>query len=257
MPGAFPGSGLALKLRRLRSRFGITAQHVAVRTHVPWHWRAMALGAILALVVVLASWVYDTGRRFGGFDRSASEEEISMLRQKVSEFEEETARLRAIANAADSNVQIEKTTRDQLSRQVKTLEEENTKLKENLAVFENLARGGSPDESISVSRLRVEPDSVRGHYRYRLLVSRQGEQAGQEFHGNLQIYLTVLQPGGESAMIILPRPDDPDAAKYAVTFRSFRTLEGRFQIAPEARIKRAEVRLVQGNAVKASQSVTL
>jgi hypothetical protein len=257
MSGPFAASGLALKLRRLRSRFGITAQQVAVRTHVPWHWRAMALGAILALVLVLAGWVYDTGRRFGGFDRSASEEEIGMLRQKVTELEDETARLRSIANAGESNLQIEKTTRDQLSRQVKALEEENAKLKESLAVFENLAKGGSQGESISVSRLRVEPDGVRGHYRYRLLVSRQGEQAGQEFRGNLQIYLTVLQADGESAMIILPRPDDPDAAKFAVAFRSFRTLEGHFQIPSEARIKRVEVRLVQGNAVKASQSVTL
>jgi vacuolar-type H+-ATPase subunit I/STV1 len=257
MPGAFPGSGLALKLRRLRSRFGITAQRVAVRTHVPWHWRAMAVGAIAALALVLAGWVYDTGRRLGGFDRSASEEEIGMLRARVAELETEVSQLRSVANAGDSNLQIERTTRDQLSRQVKTLEEENNKLKENLAVFENLASGGSKGESISLSRLRVEPDGVRGSYRYRLLVSRQGEQAGQEFHGALQLYVTVLQGESESAIIFPPRPEDPDAAKFAVAFRSFRTLEGHFQIPPESRVKRVEVRLVQGNAVKASQSVTL
>jgi len=257
MFGAFAGSGLALRLRRLRSRFGITAHQVAVRTHVPWHWRVIAVGAVLVVAVLLGGWVYDTGRRFGGFDRSASDEEIGTLRQKVSELEEETARLRSITNSGESNLQIEKTTRDQLSRQVKTLEEENTKLKENLAVFENLASGGSKGESINLSRLRVEPDKERGRYRYRLLVSRQGEQAGQEFHGNLQIYLTVLQAADESAMIILPRSDDPDAARFAVTFRSFRTLEGHFQISPEARIKRVEVRLVQGNAVKASETITL
>lgn len=246
-----------MKLRRLRGRFGITAQQVAVRTHVPWHWRAIALGVVLVVAVVLGGWVYDTGRRFGGFDRSASDEEIGVLRQKVSALEEETARLRSITNASESNLQIEKTTRDQLGRQVKTLEEENAKLKESLAVFENLASGGSKGESINISRLRVEPDKERGRYRYRLLVSRQGEQANQEFHGSLQIYLTVLQAADESAMIILPRPDDPDPARFTVNFRSFRSLEGHFQIPPEARIKRVEVRLVQGNAVKASQSITL
>ena len=257
MSGPFAGSGPALKLRRLRSRFGITAQQVAVRTQVPWHWRAMAAGAAVAIVVVLASWAYDTGRRLGGFDRSASEEEIAALRQKVAGLEEEAARLRTVANAADSNLQIEKTTRDQLGRQVKTLEDENARLKENLAVFENLARGGAAGDSISLGRMRVEPDSTRGSYRYRLLVSRRGEHAGEEFRGSLQIYLTVLQDDGGSAMIILPRPEDPDAARFAVSFRSVRTLEGHFQIPPEARIKRVEIRLVQGNAVKASQSVTL
>lgn len=243
-------------LRHWRTRFGIAAPQVAVRTHVPWHWRVMAVVGIVAITVVLAGWVYDSGRRFAGYDRSASEAEIRSLRDKVAQLEAETTRLRAIANASDSNLQIERTTRDQLTRQVKNLEEENTRLKENLAVFDNLAKGGSKGESINVSRLRVEPDGMPGHYRYRLLVSRQGEQAGEEFRGNLQFYLTVLQASGDSAMIILPRPDDPDAARFAISFRSFRTVEGRFQVAPEARIKRVEVRLVQGNAVKASQSIT-
>ena len=243
-------------LRHWRTRFGITAHHVAVRTHVPWHLRAMAIIGIVAIAAVAAGWVYDSGRRFAGYDRSASETEIRTLREKVAQLEEESTRLRSIANASDSNLQIERTTRDQLSRQVKNLEEENTRLKENLAVFDNLAKGGSKGESINVSRLRVEPDGVAGHYRYRLLVSRQGEQAGEEFRGNLQFYLTVLQAGGDSAMIILPQPDDADAARFAISFRSFRTIEGRFQIAPETKIRRVEVRLVQGNAVKASQSIT-
>lgn len=254
---AFAGSGLALRLRRLRSRFGITAEQVDVRTHLPWHWRAIAAIVVLSLVFIAAGWVYDSGRRLGGFDRSASEEEIGMLRERIAELEEENARLRAIANSGESNLQIERTTRDQLSRQVKTLEDENTRLKENLAVFENLARGGSPSESVSISRLRIDPDGGSGRYRYRLLVSRQGQSAGQEFRGNLQLYLTVLRGGSESAMIILPLADDPDSARYAVTFRNFRSLEGHFRIAPEDVIKRVEVRLLQGGAVKASQSITL
>jgi hypothetical protein len=216
----------------------------------------MAAIGVATLAFVVAGWVYDSGRRFAGYDRSASEAEIGTLREKVTQLEAENARLRAIANAGDSNLQIERTTRDQLSRQVKNLEDENTRLKENLAVFDNLAKGGSKGESINVSRLRVEPDGMPGHYRYRMLVSRQGEQAGEEFRGNLQFYLTVLQAGGDSAMIILPQPNDPEAARFAVSFRSFRTVEGRFQVDPDARIKRVEVRLVQGNAVKASQSIT-
>ena len=239
-----------------RSRFGITASQVAVRTHVPWHWRVMALIGIVTLAFVLANWIYDSGRRFAGYDRSASDAEIGTLRAKVAQLETENAQLREVANAGDSNLQIERTTRDQLSRQVKTLEDETTHLKENLAVFDNLAKGGSKGESISIGRLRVEPDGVAGHYRYRLLVSRQGEQAGEEFRGNLQFYLTVQQANRDGAMIILPRPNDPDAARFAISFRSFRSIEGRFQIDPEARIKRVEVRLVEGNAVKASQSIT-
>lgn len=216
----------------------------------------MAVGAVLAVVVVAAGWVYDRGQRLGGFDRSASEQEIGQLRERVSLLEEENARLRSIANSGESNIQIERTTRDQLSRQVKTLEDENTRLKESLAVFENLARGGSPSETLSVSRLRIDPDGGDGRYRYRLLVSRQGQSGEQEFRGSLQFYVTVRR-GNESAMIVLPQADDADKGRYAISFRNFRSLEGNFRILPDDVITRVEVRLMQGGAVKASQSITL
>lgn len=246
-----------MKLRRLRSHFGIAAPRVAIRTQVPWHWRIAAIAGALIVLAVFTGWAYDAGRRLGGLNPASAQEEIARLQEQVSKLEEETARLRAVANSSESNLEIERTTRDQLSRQVKALEEENTKLKVSLAVFENLASGGAKAETISLTRLHVEPDGAGGRYRYRLLASRQGEQAEKDFHGNLQLYLTVQREGGDSAMIILPGVGDPDAARFAVTFRNFRTLEGHFQIPADAKIKRFEVRLVQGNAVKASQSVTL
>jgi hypothetical protein len=243
--------------RHLRRRFGITASQVTVRTRVPWHWRVLAVVFVLACSLALAGLIYDTGRRFAGFDRSESDGEISALRDKVEVLAAESARLRTIANSGESNLQIERTAVDQLTRQVKTLEEENARLKENLAVFENLANGGAKAETATLSRLRVEPDGTPGRYRYRVLASRQGAQANQEFRGNLQLYATVVQPGGDSAMIIFPRPDDPDAARFSVIFRNFRSLEGYFQVSAESKLKRVEIRLVQDGAVKASQSITL
>ncbi|HZV55565.1 MAG TPA: DUF6776 family protein [Rhodocyclaceae bacterium] len=253
----YSNTRLALTLRRLRGRYGIAAPKMAVRTHVPWYWRASAVVVVLALALALAGWMYDAGRRFAGFDRSESEGEIKALREKTELLEAEATRLRSIANSSDSNLRIERTTLDQLTSQVKTLEEENARLKEGLAVFENLASGGGKTEPVSISRLRVEPDSMAGRYRYRLLLSRRGAEANQEFRGALQLYVTIQQGNGDGAMIILPRPGDPEAGKFAVLFRNFRSLEGHFEIPPDARIRRVEVRLVQEGTVKATQSITL
>lgn len=250
-------SRAALTLRRLRGRFGIAAPRVAVRTHVPWYWRASAAVLVLALALALAGWIYDAGRRFAGFDRSESESEISALRDRVVQLEEERARVGALANAGESHLQIERTTREQLARQVKSLEDENVRLKENLAVFENLASGGTKGDAISLSRVSIEPDGGGGRYRYRVLAARQGLRTNQDFKGELQFYLTVQQPGGDSAMMILPKPGDADAVRFSVVFRNFRTLEGNFQVPAEAKLKRAEVRLVQDGLVKASHSLSL
>jgi hypothetical protein len=257
MHRAFAGSRLALTLRRLRGRFGIAAPRLAVRTHVPWYWRALATAVMLAFALALAGWTYDAGRKFAGFDQSESVGEIKSLREKLVALEGESAHLRAIANAGESNLQIERTALARLSNQVKTLEEENVRLKENLAVFENLASGGEKTESISLSGLRIEPDGAPGRYRYRMLAARRGTQAKHEFKASLQLHVTVRQVAGVDDMIVLPRTSDPAADKFAFSFRNFRSVEGTFQIPPEAKIKRVEARLIHEGAVQASQSVSL
>ncbi len=257
MHSAFERSRLALRLRRLRSRFGIAAPRVAVRTHLPWYWRAIVAVFILGSALALAGWMYDAGRRFAGFDRSESESEISLLRDKTSHLDEEVARLRGIANTSESQLQIDRATVQRLTDQVRSLEDQNIQLKEDLAVFESLAAGGTKEVGFSLGRLRVEPEATPGRYRYRVLVSRHGVDAKQEFKGSLQFQVTVLEEGGRSAMIVLPRPDDPDAGKFVVSFRAFRSLEGSFRIPADVAIQRVEVRLVHDSTTLASQSITL
>jgi hypothetical protein len=249
-------SRLALNLRRLRGRFGIAAPRVAVRTHVPWYWRAAVAVVVLGFALAFAGWMYDAGRRYAGFERDESDTEIRLLRDKTSQLAEDVARLQTMANTSESHLQIDRATVMRLTAQVKTLEEENTRLKENLAVFENLAAGGGKATGVSLGRLRVEPDAVPGKYRYRMLASQHGAEARQDFKGTLQFHVTVQAASGHSAIIVLPRPDDPDAASFAVSFRAFRSLEGSFRIPPDATIKRVEARLIQNGAVLASESVS-
>ena len=251
------GSRVALALRRLRRHFGITAPVVSVRARVPgWLW-AIGGAVGLAAAVMLAGWVYDTGLRYAGFDRSESETEIRDLRDGLARMTAEAGRLQTIVDSAESKLQIERTSVEQLTRQVKALEDDNVRLRESLAVFENLANGGAKQESVTLSRLRVEPEAERGHYRFRVLASRQGSSANQEFRGQLQFYLTVRQASGESGIIILPRPEDPESARFPAEFKNFRNLEGRFAVPPDSKVLRVEVRLVQAGTVRASQSQSL
>ncbi|MDP2810829.1 MAG: hypothetical protein Q8O34_11840 [Rhodocyclaceae bacterium] len=243
-------------LRRLRGRFGISAPKVAVRTHLPWHWRALATVAILTVALALTGWIYDAGRRFAGFDRSVTEQEIGTLRNQMVQMETETTRLRSAVNASESKLQIERTALQQLTDQARALEGENARLKEELAIFENLARGDDKASGLTISRLHVEPDAVAGQFRYRLLVAQQGAQNGREFKGRLQIAVTLRQKSG-ATIAIIPGPNDPEAAKYAVSFRSFRRLEGIFRIPADATVTSVEVRLVQEGSIKAAQRVSL
>ena len=255
MRRSLPSSRLALTLRRWRGRFGISAPRVAVRTHLPWYWRAMGAVAILAISLALAGWVYDAGRRFSGFDRSETEQELNKLRAKAATLEQELARLRSLADASESKLQIELTAQQQLTRQTKVLEEENDRLKEDLSVFENLAQAEGPEGSLSINRLRVDADAT-DQFRFRMLVAIQGGKKEREFNGSLQLAVT-LQQDGKSVMMVLPSAGASAARDYDLKFKHFRRVEGTFKIPAGARVKSVEVRLLQDGVLKAAKTVAM
>lgn len=255
MFGSFSSSRLALTLRRLRGRFGISAPRVAVRTHLPWYWRALSVVVLAGTSLALAGWIYDAGQRFAGFQQGASEHEIANMRERIAQLESELEAARTVANASESRLRIESTSQEQLSRQIRTLEDENTSLKSDLATFESLAGGPAGDPGLAISRLQILPGGG-GQYRYRLLVAQTGDKKDKEFNGTIQLIATV-QRGKETVMMQFPGAGDPAAGQYQVNFRYFRRLEGTFKVAADARIQRVEARLVQNGVVKASQSVAL
>ena len=255
MFGSFASSRLALTLRRLRGRFGISAPRVAVRTHLPWYWRALAVVVLSGVSLALAGWIYDAGQRFAGFHQGVSEQEISAMRARIVQLESELESTRKVANSSESRLRIESTSQEQLSAQIKTLEEENTRLKSDLATFESLAGGQTGDSGLAISRLQIL-SAGGGQYRYRLLLAQTGERKDKEFNGTIQL-IAMVQRGKETVMMQFPAAGDPAANQYQVNFRYFRRLEGTFKVPAEARVLRVEARLIQDGAVKASQSVAL
>ena len=260
MHGSHRSSRLALILDRLRGPSGITAPQMVVRAAVPWRWQLLTACLVVALVMVLFWLTYRAGERASLGDQVDVFDEVKELRAKTAQLEGELQQLRGIDTTSESTLQIERAAVAKLSSQVKALEEENTKLKENLAVFENIAGGNhaaTPPKSdpISISRVRVEPENSPGRYRFRVLVVRKGTQSTQEVKASLQLQISVRQANGQDAMIVIPRPEEPGADKFAFSFKSYRSIEGNFQLPADVKIKRLEVRLIRDGAVQASQGV--
>jgi hypothetical protein len=241
-------------LKRIRRRFGIAAPRMAVRTQLAWYWRWLGMAFFAALVLVLADWMYDAGRRFAGFDRTELEEEVGRLRRSVNRLEREAAGLRAVANAGDSRLKIEQSAQSQLGRQVKVLEEENRRLQEDLAFFENLAPAA---DRLAINRFTVQPDVVPGEYRYRLLVLLGGGRRERQFQGTLQLVLNV-QVLGRDGIIVLPDPAAETAA-FRLNFKYFQRVEGTFRVPADTRVRSVQARVLENGAsqARAVQSVDL
>jgi len=207
----------------------------------------LGLVAVLSCSLALAAWMYDAGRRFAGFDRSEAEQELSQLRESVVKMTQETAGLRASVNASESKLQIERAAQTQLAHQVKALEDENVRLKEDLAFFENLIPSEHRDNTLLINRFRVDPGALPGEFRYRLLLL-QGGRRDKPFQGNLQLLVT-LQQDGKNAIITLP--EEGAAAAYKISFKYFQRVEGTFKVAPGAKVKMVQVRIFESGSAEA------
>src|SRR5215467_5120272 len=247
---------MAKLLKLFRQRFGISAPRMTVQTHVAWYWRWLGMLVFLSLALALAAWMYDAGRRFAGFDRSELQNEFARLRESMSKLESEAARLRAIANASESRLKIEQTAQIQLAAQVKNLEDENNRLKEDLAFFENLVPSERRGEKVSIHRFKVERDVLPGEFRYRLLVLQGGKE--REFHGSLQLVVEMQQDGRDATMVF-PDASDTGNSAFKLNFKYFRRVEGTFRVPAGAKVRTIQARILENGSgdARASQNVNL
>lgn len=256
MFGTDASSRLALKLRRLKGRYGLGTPPVAVRTHLPWYLRATAVIILSAASLALAGWIYSAGLRFAGFNQNSADQEIVEMRGRIEQLTVELDAARKLGNASESRLRIESTSQESLASQIKTLEEENARLQADLNLFESLAGGPTGTVGAAISRFQVEKIGSNGEHRYRLFLSHAGDKKVKEFVGSIQLIATVSR-GKETAMMQFPELGDGATGQYQVSFRHFRRMEGTFKLVADMRLMRVEVRLVQNGVVKASQNVTL
>jgi len=253
---------MAVRLSKLRQRFGIAAPKVLVRTHVPWYLRWLGLALLLAFSAALAAWMYDAGRRFAGFDRSEVEQELSAVRAERDKLRGELERLQALANAADSKVAIERSAQQKLAQQIKGLEQDNARVREELALFESMLSSESTNVApLSILRFKVEPDVLPGEFRYRVLLVASGARRGRDFQGRLELVVGLTEDG-RSAMITVPGPGEPEAAAaspFRLSFKHFQRVDGIFRVSPKAKVGSVQVRVYEAGSAepKVTQSVTL
>jgi hypothetical protein len=232
--------------RNLRKKFGVSAPKMAVRIKLPWYWRGLETVIAVILMFALAFWAFQLGREFA--ELMARDTGLlagaSGTTDEAPRDPKETLRL----------LQMERATREYLARQVKLLDEENSKLKEDLAFFQTFMPAGSK-EGVSINQLKLQRDPVAGDYRYRLFLVQTGNRQ-REFKGTLE-FVVNLQDDGVAKAIVLPPSDGADGNR--VSFKFYQRIEGSFRVGHDTVVSSMEVRVFENGSdgARASQSVTL
>ena len=251
-----------VKLKLLaRSLSSVGAPKMTVRRHVPWPLRAASFAALMVLGACAALWLWHTLVSDALFERQALQEKLALVEQRLgvesAERRRESAerqRLSALANAADSRLKMEQTAAERLAAQVRTLEVENAGLKADLAYLESLLPAGGSEGVIAVRRFEVQADAQPGRMRYRALLMQGGRSEG-DFEGSVQL-LVLLESEGRRTTVTVPDPADSDG-RVKVSLRRHQRIEGSFEVPAGARVRSVQLRVMEGSAVRAQQTVVL
>lgn len=274
----------AYALHALKRNFsfttGIYANHVSVRSDVPWHMRVLGILGIITYSLVLATFFYQAGQRAAGMDSKV--EEAASLR--TSRLNAELEQVRKELHASQAVVDIERAAQRTLARQSALLAEESARLKEELAVLRHVSTIRGPlasDKPVAASQpaaslqgtlpvptvpaetvssggirldnLRVSPAAAKGMYHYSFLIEMQGARRGKENRFDLEI---ALMTRGNRPGEILPGAG-AQTPREPVVIRNYRTIRGMFTLPAGSEASDVEIRLVEAGIVRSSRRVTL
>jgi len=243
-------------LRQLRRHFGIAARRVAVQTHVPWYVRWAGSVVAVALLAAGAWYGYSALRGPAELTREELEARVETLGARVVTLEQENAKLRTDAAAAEQQLVIERSARENIARQMKSLADEVAAAKDETAILQTLlGQGGKA--GVSVSRFRVEREAEPRSFRFRLTVVH-ASGAGRDFQGQLRLVANVVQDGRP---VSLPLTDAGGTllGPTALSFRLFQPVEGSFRLPANATLRSVEARVFENGVAqpRAVQTVPL
>jgi cell division protein FtsB len=264
-----------MRFKLLRRRFGINAQRMTVRSHLPWPLRWALMALVLGLSGALALWAFEFGKGIAGLD-SGSKEELAKLRAEVKKLTDERENVTSSANTAESRLKTERAAQAALATQVQTLEAENSKLKDDVRFFERLIPSNAGQADLAIRALQLEPVLARAApsaasvpaaspasaasaqtagVRYRMLVIQTGKNA-PEFTGRFELVLAGLQNGKPWSQNV-PEPVNATAVNYRLSFKSYQRVEGELPLPANTVVKSIQARVLDKNGTRATQLLKL
>ena len=252
---------------------------VAVRNELPWRVKVLLLlvgASVLSLIVAAALFIYSYNRLPDADDARALLAEIDVMRTSVKQALDERDQKAALAVRFENQLRIDTAAHEQVRAQLKLLENENARLREDLSFFESLLPTPADAKGVVIRSFRLQPVSeVDGPareparhpkaspdrspdmqaLRYRLLVQQSGRPE-RDFVGAVSLTVSLLRDG-RPWVLQLPDATRPDAGPAPLAFRHYQRVEGTFELPEGAIVRSVQVKIQSGGEVRAQQTFTM
>lgn len=236
-----------------KRKSGIFAPKVAIRPHRPEYLRWLIIGLLTALALALSWGMYDAGHQFAGFDKNEINHELDRLSRLNNRLEKENSELRMKMAGLERQLQMDTVAREDITKHVKTLEDENIRLKEDVAFFQNLGSVTGKEQRVSVSHLKLARGQLPGEYRYSLLLV-QGGQRAKDFQGSLEFVVNFRQNGEK---MVTPLVSESPSNTFDVNFKFYQRVERSFRMPPDALVESIQVKVFEKGVAQARLTQTV
>lgn len=226
---------------------------MAVRSALPWPFRWVVLAVVLGFCAAIGLWAFEFGKDIAGLDRGSKEEllrlntELTQIRAELDKVRVERDQAQSVANTAGTLVTTERAAHEGLLSQVKQLEEQNRILRDDLGFFEKLIPAAGVD-GIAIRGLQGELQNGKS-LKWQVLVIQANKNAA-EFSGKLEVSFSGILNGKVWSGTV------PGGAQ-ALSVKQYGRLEGVFEVPDQVQVKGISARILDGNTVRATQSVKL
>ena len=248
-----------MRLRLLHRRLTISAPRMAVRSSMPWPLRWAMVATVLGFCAAIGLWTFEFGREIAGLEHGSKQEllrlrgHLESLQAELGKANEARDKAQSIANTAETLANMDKASEESLAAQVKQLQAENQSLRDDLGLFEKLLSAAGVDsvnggDGIAIRGLHAELDN--GHtLKWQALVIQRSKNA-RAFNGQLELTFNGLQNGKPWTATL---PGGPQR----LSFRQYGRVQGVLEVPAQVVIKSVVAKVLEGNTVRATQSLTL
>ena len=230
--------------RKFKRKFSMDATHLSVRPYVPWYVRWSLLLPFVLAAAGVAWWAYHSGLEFAGFHRGEAQQELATLHTQVTQLLEENNGLTREVAQYEQQIQIDSASNQETAKQLKSLNDENARLQEDLAFFQNLTETRGTEGELAIHRLKLEHDKIPGEYHLRMLLVQSGQRV-KPFLGSYQLVASLLENGQKSTQVFPLKGEA--SGQFKLDFKYYQRIDQSLHFSPNTQLESLQIRVFVGD----------
>ncbi len=241
-------------IKLFRKNPEILASQVVIKPHTPWYSRLFIVVIFIALLLVLSWGMYKAGSQSAKFDQALEQKTLEHLYDLDTCSKNKKQALCTQIAGLIRQSQINNTTHQDIVKEVKSLGDENNRMKEELAFFQRLMSGnGEISSGVSIYHFNLRKETLPGKYRYALSLV-QGGQRPKDFQGSLKFSVNLVQNGQKK---IIPLTHKDISKEFSINFKFYHRIEENFQVPLDTIVESLQVQVFKHDATEAILTQTV